>query len=60
MGKIKELTPGGTHRTLETTLARINQWYRGWSSYFSLTQYHAQLVKIEAHLRRGLRSQLID
>jgi group II intron reverse transcriptase/maturase len=60
MGKVKELTPRGTHRTLETTLARINQWYVGWSSYFSLTQYPSQLVKIEAHLRRRLRSRLID
>jgi group II intron reverse transcriptase/maturase len=60
MGKVKELTPRGTHQTLATTLARINQWYVGWSSYFSLTQYPSPLVKIEAHLRRRLRSRLID
>ncbi len=59
-GKVKALTPRGTHRTLDTTLARINQWYVGGSRYFSLTPYPAQLVKIEAHLRRRLRSRLID
>jgi group II intron reverse transcriptase/maturase len=60
MGKVKELTPRGTHRTLETTLARINQWYVGWSCFVSLTQYPSQRVKIEAHLRRRLRSRLIE
>jgi len=60
MAKVKALTPRGTHLTLETTLARINQWYVGWSSYFSLTQYPSQLHKIEAHIRRRLRSRLID
>lgn len=60
MVQVKELTPRGTHLTLETTLAKINQWYVGWSSYFSLTQYPSQLVKIEAHIRRRLRSRLVD
>ena len=60
MDKVKELTPRGTHLTLETSIARINRWYVGWSSYFAMTYYPAQLKKIEAHIRRRLRSRLVD
>jgi group II intron reverse transcriptase/maturase len=60
MDKVKELTPRGTHLTLETSIERINSWYVGWSSYFARTYYPAQLKKIEAHLRRRLRSRLVD
>lgn len=45
---------------LEKTVDKINEWYVGWSSYYSMTQYPAQLKKIEAHLRRRLRSRIID
>ena len=60
MEKVKALTPRGTHQTLETTLDEINQWYVGWSNYYSLTCYPAQLKKIEAHIRRRLRSRIVD
>ena len=60
MAKVKELTPRGTHLTLEASIERINSWYVGWSSYFALTYYPAQLKKIEAHIRRRLRSRLVD
>lgn len=60
MKTVKALTPRGTHLKLEKTMEHINQWYRGWSSYYSMTQYPAQLAKIEAHIRRRLRSRLID
>lgn len=60
MAKVKELTPRGTHLRLETSIERINSWYTGWSSYFALTYYPAQLRKIEAHIRRRLRSRLVD
>jgi group II intron reverse transcriptase/maturase len=59
MRKVKELTPRGTHKTLETTLKEINQWYVGWSNYYNLTYYPSQLRKIEAHIRRRLRSRLV-
>lgn len=58
--KVKELTPRGTHETLEATIKRINEWYMGWSSYFSMTQYPSQLKVIEAHTRRRLRSRIVD
>lgn len=60
MVKVKELTPRGSHLTLEATMDRINRWYVGWSGYFAITYYPSQLRKIEAHIRRRLRSRLID
>ena len=60
MAKVEELTPRGTHLTLEASIERINSWYVGWSGYFAMTYYPAQLHKIEAHIRRRLRSRLVD
>jgi RNA-directed DNA polymerase len=59
MTKVKELTPRGTHEKLEDTIKRINGWYKGWSNYFSMTQYPSQLAAIEAHIRRRLRSRIV-
>jgi RNA-directed DNA polymerase len=60
MDKVKALTPRGTEKRLDTTLKSINPWYVGWSNYYSLSQYPAQLGKIEAHIRRRLRARLVD
>jgi len=60
MAKVKELTPRGTHQSLEKTLEEINSWYVGWAGYFAMTYYPSQLKKIEAHIRRRLRSRLVD
>ena len=60
MDKVKELTPRGTHQGIERAIERINQWYRGWSQYYAMTQYPSQLIKIEAHIRRRLRSRLVS
>jgi RNA-directed DNA polymerase len=60
MKKVKELTPRGTHEKLENTINNINSWYMGWSSYYSMTQYPSQLKAIEAHIRRRLRSRIVD
>lgn len=60
MDKVRELTPRGTHWTLERSVKEFNKWYRGWSSYYSMTQYPAQLGKIEAHYRRRMRSRLVS
>jgi RNA-directed DNA polymerase len=57
--KVKMLTPRGTHQPLEVTLSRINQWYVGWSNYYSLTNYPCQLRIVEAHIRRRLRSRIV-
>ncbi len=60
MNKVKALTPRGSHKTLDATMKEINQWYVGWSNYYSLTYYPSQLRKIEAHIRRRLRSRLVS
>jgi len=59
MAKVKELTPRGTSLPLEKTVERINDWYMGWSGYYLITQDRSQLGKIEAHIRRRLRSRII-
>ena len=59
MTKVKELTPRGTSLTIEATIKKINSWYTGWSSYYSMTEYPAQLRKIEAHIRRRLRARVV-
>lgn len=60
MTKVRELSPRGTNLTLEQTVLEFNKWYRGWSSYYRMTQYPAQLAKIEAHFRRRIRSRLVS
>jgi RNA-directed DNA polymerase len=59
MEKVKELTPRRTHISLEQAIETINKWYQGWASYFKMTQYPAQLKKIEAHIRRRLRARIV-
>ena len=59
MEKVKELTPRGTHKGPEKSIQEINSWYRGWSSYFSMTQYPSQFARIEAHIRRRLRARMM-
>jgi RNA-directed DNA polymerase len=58
MAKVKELTPRGTHLRPEDSIKQINRWSIGWAGYFALTNYPAQLRKIEAHIRRRLWSRL--
>ena len=60
MDKVKELTPRGTSEKIEDTIKRINSWYVGWSNYYGMTQYPSQLSAIEAHIRRRLRSRIVD
>lgn len=60
MEKIKELTPRGTNLAIEQAIEKINSWYRGWASYFKMTQYPAQLKFIEAHIRRRLRARIVS
>jgi siroheme synthase (precorrin-2 oxidase/ferrochelatase) len=59
LDKVKALTPRGTDKNLEASLKSINQWYVGWANYFSLSNYPTQLLRIEAHIRRRLRSRLV-
>lgn len=60
MKRIRDLSPRGTHYNLDDTIERFNVWYRGWSNYYALTYYPAQLKTVEAHFRRRLRSRIIS
>lgn len=57
--KVKSLIPRGSHKPIEGVMKEINQWYRGWASYFKMTQYPSQLKAIEAHIRRRLRARFV-
>ena len=59
MKKTRELIPRGTHLSVEKSIEEINKWYVGWANYYKMTNYPAQLHKIEAHIRRRLRSRII-
>jgi RNA-directed DNA polymerase len=59
MARVKELTPRGSNVSMLKRIERINSWYVGWSNYYKMTHYPSQLAKIEAHVRRRLRSQII-
>lgn len=60
MEKVKELIPRGTNLSTEQAIKKINSWYKGWASYFKMTQYPAQLASIEAHIRRRLRARIVS
>lgn len=60
MEKVKALTPRGTSQSVEQTIQEVNKWYVGWANYFQMTQYPAQLRKIEAHVRRRLRARTVS
>jgi RNA-directed DNA polymerase len=59
MCKVKDLTPRGTHEPIERCMEKINQWYVGWSNYYSMTEYPSQLATVEAHIRRRLRTRFV-
>lgn len=58
--KVRDLTPRGSHQSIELTVKKINSWYCGWSNYFKLSQFSQQFNTIEAHLRRRLRARLVS
>jgi len=60
MEKVKELIPRGTNLAIEQAIEKSNSWYRGWASYFKMTEYPSQLKFIEAHIRRRLRARIVS
>jgi RNA-directed DNA polymerase len=59
MDTVKTLIPRGSHQSIEKAIEKINIWYKGWTSYFKMTQYPAQLAAIEAHIRRRMRARFV-
>lgn len=60
MAKVRELTPRGSHLSIERSIEHINEWYVGWASYYKMTQYPSQFHVIEAHIRRRLRCRIVS
>jgi len=46
-------------KSMARAMDKVNKWYVGWSNYYKMTQYPAQLATIESHLRRRIRSQIV-
>lgn len=57
--RVVELTPRGSHIPMEYSVKRINQWYVGWSNYYRMSEFPSQLGRIEARIRRRLRSRIV-
>jgi group II intron reverse transcriptase/maturase len=60
MDTVKALIPRGSHQPIEKAIEQINIWYKGWTFYFKMTQFPAQLAAIEAHIRRRLRARFVN
>jgi RNA-directed DNA polymerase len=58
MDRVRQLTPRAWGGTLESCIARINAWLRGWHQFFGIvsTEEQQQMRRIDAHIRRRLRA----
>ncbi len=58
MARIRELTPRNWGGTLESCIARVNVWLRGWHQFFGIAAATEQftLRALDAHIRRRLRA----
>ena len=58
-GKVRKLTPRNGSDSIENLIEKVNKWLQGWYEYVKITEYPAQIKKIEAHIRRRLRAKLV-
>jgi RNA-directed DNA polymerase len=58
MARIRELTPRQWGGTLQSCIARINVWLRGWHQFFGIAAASEEftLRALDAHIRRRLRA----
>lgn len=56
--KIVQLTPRTWGGTLESCIARVNAWLRGWHQFFGIasTEEQQEMRRLDAHIRRRLRA----
>jgi RNA-directed DNA polymerase len=61
MARVRQLTPRTWGGTLDSCIARINAWLRGWHQFFGIasTEEQQQMRRIDAHIRRRLRAILL-
>ena len=58
MERVRQLTPRNWGRKLESCIAQINAWLRGWHGFFGIASASEQytLRALDAHIRRRLRA----
>jgi group II intron reverse transcriptase/maturase len=58
MARIRELTPRQWGGTLQSCIARINVWLRGWHQFFGIAAASEEFMlrALDAHIRRRLRA----
>jgi RNA-directed DNA polymerase len=58
MARIRELTPRQWGGTLDSCIARLNAWLRGWHQFFGIAAASEEYVlrALDAHIRRRLRA----
>jgi group II intron reverse transcriptase/maturase len=56
--RVCELTPRTWGGTLESCIARVNAWLRGWHQFFGIasTEEQQEMRRLDAHIRRRLRA----
>jgi RNA-directed DNA polymerase len=61
MERVRQLTPRNWGGKLESLIARINAWLRGWHGFFGITSAgEMQMMrKLDAHIRRRLRAIIL-
>jgi RNA-directed DNA polymerase len=61
MARVRQLTPRTWGGTLDSCIARVNAWLRGWHQFFGIVSADEQqeMRRIDAHIRRRLRAILL-
>ena len=61
MDRVRQLTPRTWGSSLDSCIAQINAWLRGWHAFFGIASVaEMQMMrKIDAHIRRRLRAILL-
>jgi RNA-directed DNA polymerase len=61
MERVRRLTPRNWGDSLESCLARINAWVRGWHGFFGIASASEMQMmrKLDAHIRRRLRAIIL-
>jgi RNA-directed DNA polymerase len=61
MARVRQLTPRTWGGTLDSCIARVNAWLRGWHQFFGIVaaEEMQELRRIDAHIRRRLRAILL-
>ena len=60
-GGVRQLTPRNWGSSLDSCIAQINAWVRGWHGFFGIaSESEMQMMrKIDAHIRRRLRAIIL-